>query len=125
MASVPGQGNPITLVAGADLSTLKFRVVRLNSSGEVVAMSAITDIPYGILQNAPVAGEPASVIPLGAGHSKVALGATLSPGARISSGATGLILAAASTAYPIGTLIDGGANGEVGVANLTPMTVQA
>lgn len=125
MASVPGQGNPITLVAGGDLSTLKFRVVRLNSSGEVVAMSAITDIPYGILQNAPAAGEPASVIPLGAGHSKVALGATLSPGDRISSGATGLILGAASTAYPIGTLIDGGANGEVGVANLTPLTVQA
>lgn len=126
MAAVPGMGTPITLPAGADLSALQWRVVRLNASGEVVTMSAITDIPFGILQNTPAAaGEPASVIPLGSGCSKVALGATLNPGARVSSGATGLILAAASTAYPVGQLIDGGANGEVGVALLTPQTVQA
>lgn len=122
---VLGMGNPITLIAGGDLSALQWRFVRLNSSGEVVTMSAITDIPFGVLQNAPVQGGEAIVIPIGTGASKVHLGASLNPGARISSGATGLCLAAASTAYPCGQLLEGGANGELGVAQLTPLTVQA
>lgn len=125
MAVVPGMGTPITVVAGADLSALQWYFVKLNSSGQAVAMAAITDIPFGVLQNAPASGESASVIPISCGLSKVALGGTLSPGALISSSAAGLAVAAATTAYTCGLLIDGGASGELGVANLAPQIVKA
>ncbi|MEO7957881.1 MAG: hypothetical protein ABIW76_14435 [Fibrobacteria bacterium] len=125
MAVVPGMGTPITVIAGADLSALQGYHVKLNNSGQAIAMAAITDIPFGILQNAPASGEPASVIPVGSGLSKVALGATLAPGALISSSATGLAVAAVATAYTTGQLIDGGANGEMGVANLAPQIPKA
>lgn len=124
MAAVPGMGKPITIVAGADLSALQWYLVKLNSSGLAVPITAITDIPFGVLQNAPASGENASIIPISGGLSRVALGATLTPGALISPSATGLAVAAVSTAYTCGQLTEGGANGEIGVANLAPQIVK-
>lgn len=125
MAVVPGMGTPISVVAGADLSALQWYIVKLNSSGLAVAMAAITDIPFGILQNAPASGETASIIPIGSGLSKVALGATLAPADLISSSAAGLAAAAVATAYTVGQLISGGASGELGVVNLAPQLPKA
>jgi hypothetical protein len=51
---IPGF-KPGAFVAGADLSALQYRFVKLNSSGEVVAITADTDQPVGILQDAPAA----------------------------------------------------------------------
>lgn len=125
MSVVLTPGNPVSLVAAGDLTGSKFRFVKLDTNGDAVAIAAITDIPFGVLQNAPALGEPASVIPIGCGGSKVALGATLAPGARIACGATGLAVAAAATSYPCGQLTEGGASGDAGAALLTPLTVQA
>ncbi len=125
MASVEGMGKPISRVAGGDLSTLQWNIVKLNSSGEAISMAAITDIPFGVLQNAPASGEIASIIPIGSGLSRIALGATLAPGALVSGSAAGLAVAAVATAYTVGQLIDGGANGEIGVVNLAPQIVKA
>ncbi len=125
MASVEGMGKPISRVAGADLSALQWNFVKLNSSGEAISMAAITDIPFGVLQNAPAAGEIASIIPIGAGCSKITLGASLSPGALVSSGTTGKAVAAVATAYTNGQLLEGGADGEIGVINLAPQIVKA
>jgi hypothetical protein len=118
-------GTPISLIAGADLSALQWMFVKLNSSGQAIAMAAITDIPFGVLQNAPASGEVASIIPVSCGLSRVALGATLTPGALISSSATGLAVAAVASAYTAGQLIEGGANGEIGVAVLAPQLPKA
>jgi hypothetical protein len=52
----------VTLVAGADLSAKQYNFVKLNGSGQAVAVAAITDIPIGVLQNAPRSGEEASVL---------------------------------------------------------------
>ena len=63
------------LLAGADLSSSQYKLVKMASTaGEVVAVSATTDVCIGILQNAPADGEPAEVQVLGV--SKVQAGAT-------------------------------------------------
>lgn len=55
-----------TFEAGADLSALQYHFVKLNSSGQVVAIAAITDIPIGVLQNKPSAsGRAAEVVIMG------------------------------------------------------------
>jgi hypothetical protein len=125
MAVVQAPGTAVTVIAGADLSLLQWMFVKLNSSGQAIAMAAITDIPFGVLQNAPASGEPASVIPIGTGASRVALGATLATGVLISSSATGLAVAAVATAYTAGILMEGGANGEVGTAVLATLIPKA
>jgi hypothetical protein len=55
----------VTLVAGADLSAKQYNFVKLNSSGQAVAIAAITDIPVGVLQNAPTSGQEAEVLIVG------------------------------------------------------------
>ena len=52
----------VTLVAGADLSAKQYNFVKLNSSGQAIAIAAITDIPVGVLQNAPTSGQEAEVL---------------------------------------------------------------
>jgi len=54
-----------TFVAGADLSTKQYTFVKLNSSGQVVAVAADTDSPIGVLQNNPTSGQEASVTIVG------------------------------------------------------------
>jgi hypothetical protein len=52
----------VTLVAGADLSAKQYNFVKLNSSGQAIAIAAITDVPVGVLQNAPTSGQEAEVL---------------------------------------------------------------
>jgi hypothetical protein len=52
----------VTLVAAADLSALQYHFVKLDSAGKAAAVAAITDIPIGVLQNAPLAGQEAEVL---------------------------------------------------------------
>lgn len=67
-----------TYVAGADLSSNQYMAVKLNTSGEVVAVAAVTDVPIGILNNAPKQGEAAEVVIIG-GAKIVAAGAIALP----------------------------------------------
>jgi len=54
------------LLAGANLSAKQYYCVKLASTaGEVVAVSASSDVAIGILQNEPADGEPAEVAVLG------------------------------------------------------------
>lgn len=46
-------GQDITLPQGGDLTANQFLGVKLNSSGQVVAIAAATDIPFGIQQDVP------------------------------------------------------------------------
>jgi hypothetical protein len=119
--------------ADEDLSNDQYRIVVLDAtSGKVRRPNAATDIPFGVLQNAPNAADVAAVVrPIGCGGiSKVQLGATLAIGAIIqmeyvSASDAGKAIAAVATGYPVGVLLAGGAEDELGSALLTPLTVKA
>lgn len=64
-----------TLTAGADLSSAQYTFVKLDSAGAVVQCSAVTDIPLGVLQNAPASGDVADVLVVGG--TKVKAGAAI------------------------------------------------
>lgn len=72
--------------AAADLRTSQYKFVELGSTG-VTVCNAATDLPVGILQNAPNTGEVATV--LVQGKSKVQADAALSIGDRIGTSADG------------------------------------
>ena len=97
----------VTLVAGADLSSKQYTFVKLNSSGEAIAAAAATDIPVGVLQNAPIAGQEAEVLIVGG--TKVVAGAAIAEGAQLGTSATGkavaLVAGTDTTKYVVGTLL--------------------
>jgi hypothetical protein len=97
----------VTLVAGADLSAKQYTFVKVNSSGEAIAAAAATDIPVGVLQNAPTAGQEAEVLIVGG--TKVVAGAAIGDGAQIGTGSTGkavaLVAGTDTTKYVVGTLL--------------------
>ncbi len=117
----------ITLEAGADLSLKQFTVVKLNSSKQLVVVTAITDIPFGILQNKPDAqGKPAAVVPIGSGGvSKIVLGATVATGILIGMSTAGKAVADATTNFNLGILIDSGVLDDIGSILLTSLTAKA
>lgn len=99
--------------AFADLRTHQYKVVVLKSDGTVgLPLTAITAIPYGILQNAPNIGEEAVVAPIGCGGiSKAVANAALARGAIVALewvddvGDSGKVKAAAATQYPVGLIV--------------------
>ena len=96
----------VTLVAGADLSALQYNFVKLNSSGQAIACAAATDVPVGVLQNAPTSGQEAEVLIVGG--TKIVAGAAITLPANIGTGATGKAVALAvtdTTKYVVGSLI--------------------
>lgn len=97
------------LTAGADLSGSQFYLVKLHSTaGQVVLCAAATDVPVGVLQNKPTAGQAAEVVALGI--TKVAGGAALSLGALIGPNASGQAAAKVAgtdtTNYVIGRVLE-------------------
>ncbi|MBA3027446.1 MAG: hypothetical protein FP814_09775 [Desulfobacterium sp.] len=123
----------ITLPADEDLSNDQYRIVVLDaSSARVRRPNAATEIPLGVLQNTPnAAGKAAAVRPIGCGGiSKIQLGATLGIGViagmeYVSATDAGKAVAAVATQYPVGVLLEGGAEDELGSMLLTPLTVKA
>jgi len=106
----------VTLVAAADLSTKQYTFVKLNSSGQVAAASGATDIPIGVLQNAPTAGQEAEVLVVGG--TKIVAGAAIGEGALVGTSAAGkavaLVAGTDTTKYVVGTLLtESGADGDI------------
>jgi len=64
----------VSYPAGEDLSNDQYRIVIL-SSGTILRPNAATDVPLGVLQNAPASGEAASVRLIGI--SKIVFGETV------------------------------------------------
>lgn len=104
-----------TFVAGADLSAKQYNFVKLNSSGQVIAIAADTDSPIGVLQNAPLAGQEASVLIVGG--TKLVASASQTLPATIGTAATGKAVARAvtdTTKYVLGTYLSAsGADGDI------------
>jgi len=122
----------LSFEADEDLSNDQYRIVVLDATSKKVRRpNAATDVPLGVLQNAPEAGEAASVRPIGCGGvTKVVLGATLAVGAivaleYVSASDAGKAKAAASTQYPVGVLLEGGDEDDLGTLLLAPLTVHA
>lgn len=122
----------ISREADEDLSADQYRIVVLDAtSGKVRRPDAATDIPFGILQNAPLAGQAAVVRVIGSGGtSKVQLGATLAIGTIVgmefvSAADAGKAIAAVLTMYPVGVLLEGGAEDDLVECLVTPLTVKA
>lgn len=116
--------------ADEDLSSDQFRIVVLDATSKKVRRpNAVTDIPLGVLQNAPESGQAASVRPIGCGGvSKVVLGATLAVNAIVAmqyvgAADAGKAQAAVATQYPIGQLLEGGAEDDLGSVLLAPLSV--
>lgn len=97
----------VTLVAAADLSSKQYTFVKLDSDGKVAAAAAATDIPIGVLQNAPTAGQEAEVLVVGG--TKVVAGAAIGEGALVGTSSTGkavaLVAGTDTTKYVVGTLL--------------------
>lgn len=121
----------VTFEADEDLSADQYRIVVLDATSlKVRRPNAATDIPCGVLQNAPLAGEAAVVRLIGGGISKIQLGATVAAGVIIgceyvSAADAGKGIAAVTTMYPVGTLLLGGVEDDLGTVLLTPLTVKA
>ena len=105
----------VSLVAGGDLSSSQYKFVKLNSSGQVVAVAAATDRPIGVLQNNPASGKTAEV--LVSGGTKLVLGGSVAEGAIVSPNSSGAAVAIVAgtdtTKYICGTALTEGASGEI------------
>lgn len=105
----------VSLVAGGDLSSSQYKFVKMNSSGQVVAVAAATDRPVGVLQNNPASGGVAEV--LVTGGTKLVLGGTVTEGAIVSPSSTGagvaIVAGTDTTKYICGTALTEGASGEI------------
>ncbi|HVH39236.1 MAG TPA: hypothetical protein VM764_04355 [Gemmatimonadaceae bacterium] len=103
------------LLAGADLSSKQYHQVKLDSNGKVVACSATTDVPIGVLQNAPDNTlEKAAVVACGGTTKLVAGGALATPGTALGTKNDGRAQAATSSQYSILRSIGtSGADGDI------------
>lgn len=111
MAYESPQINIGTLTAAADLSGKQYHFVKLASESTVNVCAAVTDVPIGVLQNNPTAGESAVVTVFGL--SKVSADATLAAGDVIGTSADGqaqpLTVGTETTVYTCGQAITAGA----------------
>jgi hypothetical protein len=99
--------------AEEDLSNYQYHIVVLDAtSGKIRLPNAATDVPYGILQNAPTLGDPAVVAPLGCGGiSKVVAKEALAIGAIVAleyvgAADAGKAQTAAAGQYRVGVVVE-------------------
>jgi len=82
---LPGQ--VATFTAAADLSAKQYYFVKITADNTVNVCAAVTDVPIGVLQNAPASGEAASVMLYGI--SKVSANEAIAVGSNIGTGDDG------------------------------------
>ena len=101
--------------ASADLSAKQYHFVKMSGNNTVTVCAAITDLPIGILQNAPSSGGVAEVALFGI--SKVKADGTLAAGNIIGTSADGQADAIAAgtdtTVYTMGIALNAAAAGDV------------
>jgi len=104
--------------AGGDLRTKQYRAVKLTANRTVSVFDTVTEVPVGILLNAPNTGEEALVCVVG--RCPVVLGGTVATHALICFGVNALAKAFVATTdttkYCAGRLLRGGAINNMGMA---------
>ena len=99
----------ISLLAAADYSAKQFYAVKVDSNGKA-ALAAAGENAIGILQNNPVAAEPATVMTLGI--SKAIYGGSVTAGQNLSADASGKFVATAGTAAAVAVALETGSANE-------------
>jgi len=116
MASIRNS-NIVSKVAGEDLSSSQYMFVTLETDDQVDLADAVTDIHYGVLQNAPAAGEVAEIMVTG--ESKVVANGVLANGAIVGPATTGKAQTAVATQFPSGIVTSpSGADGDLAVIEI-------
>lgn len=114
------------LVAGGDLAAAQYCFVKLSADNTVIRCDAVTDMPVGVLQNAPALGDAAEVMAIGVSKVRVGAGGNIVAGNIIGTdgnGQAGVKAAGADTThYGIGICIEGADVGHIGSVyiNITP-----
>ena len=107
-----------TFTAGAALTSYQYHGMKMSANRTCTIFSADTDIPVGVLQNAPGSGEEAEVLVMG--RTPVVLGGTVAAGERIHFDSSGHAVkntaGTSTTQYCAGICTIGGDSGEVGEA---------
>jgi hypothetical protein len=100
--------------ASADLSAKQYHFVKMSGNNTVTVCAAVTDVPIGVLQNAPASGSAAEVCLFGI--SKVVADATLAAGDVIGTSADGqaqpLTVGTETTVYTMGIAVNAAAAGD-------------
>lgn len=109
------EGNHFSAPAGADLRTFQYKAVKLNSSGQVVAATAATDVIIGVLDNTPNTGELASVwVRSSHGTFKIVLGGTVAVGDAVTANASSLGITTTTAGNQIiGYAVQAGVSGDI------------
>jgi hypothetical protein len=102
-----------TVPAAVDLTTSQFLLVKyVPGTDSVTPVTAITDKPLGVLNNAPIAGDSAEVVM--SGVTKVKLGATVAIDDQVGAKADGSVITWAATGtYLIGRALEAGVIGQI------------
>jgi hypothetical protein len=106
-------GFQISAVAAADMAANQFKFVKITASNTFNLVAAASDMPAGVLQDNPRAGEPGNIMVMGV--TKVKMTAAQTIPARIGSAATGLGILATTGGYVGGQLLE--ASGGAGVVS--------
>jgi len=108
--------------ASADLSAKQYHFVKMSGNDTVTVCAAITDVPVGVLQNAPASGGAAEVALLGV--TKVVADGTLAAGNLIGTSADGqadAIAAGTDTmVYLMGVAVSAASAGQTTTMILNP-----
>jgi hypothetical protein len=101
--------------ASADLSSKQYHFVKMSGNNTVTVCAAITDVPIGVLQNAPTSGQAAEVCLFGI--TKVKADGTLAAGNVIGTSADGQADAITpgtdTTVYTMGLALNAAVAGDV------------
>ena len=101
--------------ASADLSAKQYHFVKMSGNNTVTVCAAITDVPIGVLQNAPTSGQAAEVCLFGI--TKVKADGTLAAGNVIGTSADGQADAITpgtdTTVYTMGLALNAAVAGDV------------
>lgn len=113
-------GKTISRPAAADHSSNQFKFMKINSSAQAALCSVLGERIAGVLQDKPSAAGQAGSLMVGAGVTKITLGATLSAGDSVTTSAAGVAVATQSGHYQAGILLEGGVATNVVSMILTP-----
>ncbi len=113
MASYSQEQKCISLIAGADLSSSQFYIVKIDgSTGKAILASSAGEAVVGVLQNAPKAGQAALICV--SGVTKVKAGAAFATyGLRVQATAAGKADVATTGDFPVGRMLSTAADGDV------------
>jgi hypothetical protein len=96
-----GNGPTRGKLAGEDLSSSQYKAVKLVND-EVILITAITDKMYGVLQNAPIDGQEATIIT--DGETKIVASAALAVDVIVGPSTAAKAQTAVTTQFPIGRI---------------------